>query len=62
MNTNFSFIMSLKNPFMIKKIKLVTKKFLNWKLYLGSNKIEYIGNNVTPPYNIRISGETVRKL
>ena len=41
---------------MIKKIKVVIKKFLNLKLYFGENKIEYIGNNVTLPLNIRISG------
>ena len=44
---------------MIKKIKLVIKRFLNWKLYFGVNKIEYIGNNVTLPLNIRISGGVI---
>lgn len=46
-------------PFMIKKIKVVIKKFLNWKLYFGKTKIEYIGNNVTLPLNIRISGGVI---
>lgn len=41
---------------MIKKIKFVIKKFLNWKLYFGGDKIKSIGNNVTLPYNIRVSG------
>lgn len=45
---------------MIKKLsKLVIKRFLNWKLYFGVNKIEYIGNNVTLPLNIRISGGVI---
>lgn len=41
---------------MIIKIRSVLKKLLNWKLYFGDNKIEYIGNNVTLPNYIRISG------
>lgn len=41
---------------MIIKIRSVLKKLLNWKLYFGDNIIEYIGNNVTLPNYIRISG------
>ena len=44
---------------MIKKIKFVIKKFLNWKLYFGGDKINSIGNNVTLPYNIRVSGGVI---
>lgn len=36
---------------MIKKSRSFLKKLLNWKLFFGDNKVEYIGNNVTLPYN-----------
>lgn len=38
------------------RIKESIKQFLKWKLYHGKNKIGHIGNNVSLPFNLRVSG------
>lgn len=38
------------------RIKESIKQLLKWKLYHGKNKIGNIGNNVSLPFNLRVSG------
>lgn len=38
------------------RLKALLKRFLNWKLYYGKNKIGQLGDNIVLPYKIRVSG------
>lgn len=37
-------------------VKSIIKKLLNWKVYYGVNKIGHVGETVSLPYDIRVSG------